>query len=466
MKIWTLWLLLVVLSLGSVQCWDNEELEIFDLVEEVNINFYTLLGVAENADPVDIRKAYRRLSLVLHPDKNDAPDAEVKFRQLVAVYDVLRDANRRMRYDEVLKNGLPDWRQAVYYYRRVRKMGLAEMSVILFVLVTVGQYIVSWAAYLEKKYTAEQFLNMRLKKLQKKQRKGKYDGPVLPATIVLDIPTPSVRNTLPFQLPRWLFWFVVVFCPRSVTMVRDYWMERKQRKEQKEQDQSSEEEEEVEVEIRGPRRRKGRIFQVPELGAEDQSPSGKTESCLLDPEESPSNSVDIESKSPPPLSGGLWTDDDLTELVRLVKKFPPGTASRWEKIANLMGRSVAEVTHMAKKVKEDGYRVASSTVEQEPSKPAKVKTRTAVTSPETEWSQIQQKALEAALTKYPKGANADRWEKVAKCVPGKSKEECMLRYRQLVEMVKKRKVNGEATSQQPSEGGDEIIDSQSPVILK
>jgi hypothetical protein len=59
-----------------------------------------------------------------------------------------------MRYDEVLKNGLPDWRQAVYYYRRVRKMGLAEMSVILFVLVTVGQYIVSWAAYLEKKYTA------------------------------------------------------------------------------------------------------------------------------------------------------------------------------------------------------------------------------------------------------------------------------------------------------------------------
>jgi len=72
----------------------------------------------------------------------------------VGVYDVLRDAKRRMHYNEVLKNGLPDWRQAVYYYRRVRKMGLAEMSVILFVLVTVGQYIVSWAAYFEKKYTA------------------------------------------------------------------------------------------------------------------------------------------------------------------------------------------------------------------------------------------------------------------------------------------------------------------------
>lgn len=81
------------------------------------------------------------------------------FLQLVAVYDVLRDANRRMCYDEVLKNGLPDWRQAVYYYRRVRKMGLAEMSIILFVLVTVGQYIVSWASYFERKYTAVSLMN-------------------------------------------------------------------------------------------------------------------------------------------------------------------------------------------------------------------------------------------------------------------------------------------------------------------
>jgi hypothetical protein len=50
MKIWTLWLLVVVSLLDAVQCWDNEELEIFDLVEEVNTNFYTLLGVTEVSD--------------------------------------------------------------------------------------------------------------------------------------------------------------------------------------------------------------------------------------------------------------------------------------------------------------------------------------------------------------------------------------------------------------------------------
>jgi DnaJ family protein C protein 1 len=86
---------------------------------------------------------------------------------------------------------------------------------------------------------------------------------------------------------------------------------------------------------------------------------------------------------------------------------------------------------MAKKVKEDGYRVVTSggnltATEQEPLKPGKVKTRAAVLSPEAEWSQVQQKALEAALTKYPKGGSADRWDKIAKCVPGKSKVGCVV----------------------------------------
>ncbi|PSN38357.1 hypothetical protein C0J52_06932 [Blattella germanica] len=358
MKYWTACLLLILLTLDIVRCWDNDELEIFDLVEEVNTNFYTLLGVTE----------------------------------LVAVYDVLRDSNKRKRYNEVLKNGLPDWRQAVYYYRRVRKMGLAEMSVILFVLVTVGQYIVSWAAYLEKKYTAEQFLNMRLKKLQKKQKKGKYDGPALPETIILDIPMPSIWNTLPFQLPRWVFWFFVVFCPSSVTAMKDYWAERKRRKEMELEQSSEEEEETVEVEVRGPRRRKGRGFTVPE------APAGESELPVGQPPEM-DQGLEEEPKPPPSaVSGGLWTDDDLAELVRLVKKFPPGTPARWEKIASNMGRSVSEVTHMAKKVKEDGYRVAASEpVESEPPKPTKVKTRAAEAEVAPEWSQVQQKALEAAL---------------------------------------------------------------------
>lgn len=113
----------------------------------------------------------------LHPDKNPAEDAEQQFRkvcpkilqfriivsihakitgilfQLVAVYDVLKDPGKRQKYDNVLVNGLPNWRSAVYYYRHVRKMGLLELSIILFLIITVGQYVVAWGAYFEKRYT-------------------------------------------------------------------------------------------------------------------------------------------------------------------------------------------------------------------------------------------------------------------------------------------------------------------------
>lgn len=65
---------------------------------------------------------------------------------------MLKTPSKRKYYDEILKNGLPNWRSAVYYYRYVRKMGLVEVCLILFMIVTVGQYLVNWAAYLEKKY--------------------------------------------------------------------------------------------------------------------------------------------------------------------------------------------------------------------------------------------------------------------------------------------------------------------------
>lgn len=53
--------------------------------------------------------------------------------------------------------------------------------------------------------------------------------------------------------------------------------------------------------------------------------------------------------------------------------------------------------------------------------PKKVKTRAEVVEATAEWSQEQQKALEAALLKYPKAGAADRWEKIAACIEGKTK---------------------------------------------
>jgi len=54
-------------------------------------------------------------------------------------------------------------------------------------------------------------------------------------------------------------------------------------------------------------------------------------------------------------------------------------------------------------------------------RPKKIKTRNENIANTTEWSQEQQRALEAALIKYPKGISVDRWEKIANCVEGKTK---------------------------------------------
>merc|ERR1711994_498455 len=54
------------------------------------------------------------------------------------------------------------------------------------------------------------------------------------------------------------------------------------------------------------------------------------------------------------------------------------------------------------------------------------------------WSQEQQRSLEQALTQFPKGS-AERWDRIAGKVEGKSKEQCMARFKHLAEQVKRKK---------------------------
>lgn len=64
-------------------------------------DFYKILGVSRDASATEIKKAYRKLALQYHPDKNtDDPDAEQKFVEISNAYDVLIDPDKRAKYDQ------------------------------------------------------------------------------------------------------------------------------------------------------------------------------------------------------------------------------------------------------------------------------------------------------------------------------------------------------------------------------
>ncbi len=66
-------------------------------------DFYEVLGVPKNASDEEIKKAYRKLAMKYHPDRNQgdaAKEAEVKFKEAKEAYEMLSDPQKKAAYDQ------------------------------------------------------------------------------------------------------------------------------------------------------------------------------------------------------------------------------------------------------------------------------------------------------------------------------------------------------------------------------
>lgn len=149
-----------------------------------------------------------------------------------------------------------------------------------------------------------------------------------------------------------------------------------------------------------------------------------------------------------------WTEQQIMMLTRGMQKYPVGTNRRWEVIKSLIGgsRSVTEIIDMSKRVASQkvveptlmvGSRkkietVAAPDVDYE--RVAKTPAPVVQTVTADEWSTEQQKQLEEAMRKYPATLTpAERWTKIAEVVEGKTKQQCVARFKYIRELIAKKK---------------------------
>lgn len=99
-------------------CWSNVRLFLFlkessrseqELpclsIKPMGKDFYKVLGVSADSNEDEIKKAYRKMALKFHPDKNSDADAEDKFKEIAEAYEILADPKKKSIYDQYGEEG-------------------------------------------------------------------------------------------------------------------------------------------------------------------------------------------------------------------------------------------------------------------------------------------------------------------------------------------------------------------------
>ena len=148
----------------------------------------------------------------------------------------------------------------------------------------------------------------------------------------------------------------------------------------------------------------------------------------------------------------IWTKEEMFLLQKGVKKYPAGTKKRWDKIKEIVKtKSEEEIVQMAHylvvnpniKIEDNINLKDLLKKEKKENKEEKPKTKeNDEKKSEINWTAGEQKLLEEALKKYPSSLPTnERWTNIAKHV-GKTKKQCVERYKYLANLIKKNKEKG------------------------
>lgn len=427
-------LIIFLYLLYTSNAWNTDDLALYDLVEEVNENFYEFFGLEKEATTQEVKKAYRRLSLEWHPDRSDKENTVEKFRQIVSIYEVLKNPEMRDRYDQILENGLPDWRSGVYYYRRARKVSLFEAFVLLITIFTGVHYLMLWGTYYEK-YLVESQNNKKLKsKKDKKGQRAAGEEENKRMDEVLQEYRPSWSKMLPCVM-----WRASTACMLFAFGAAKEAIAKKQS-----------EEIEPDLQVRK------RPTAVPQPVYEFAMATGIKAVLNQDDDLKKKYESEEQDRVAKYAKDIPWSCEELALLVKLsTEKYPVGTPNRWESMAQVLQRPPDDVTAMAgklKQMKQEHYsKLVSGQTSAVVSESSGTVTSNKMALPEVgftktvEWTQPEQRAFEQALQKFPKGTD-ERWDRISESVGSKSKAQCMERFKLLAEAVKKKKAAIEAIS--------------------
>ncbi|KAJ8600714.1 hypothetical protein CTAYLR_003924 [Chrysophaeum taylorii] len=123
-----------------------------------------------------------------------------------------------------------------------------------------------------------------------------------------------------------------------------------------------------------------------------------------------------------------WSDEELSMLAKSIKRFPAGARQRWDGIADYLSTQLKLETPRTKDECISKYHEIHSTPQQ--AKTSETQTTTTTPATKDEWTAEQQQQLELGLAKYPASLETnERWKRIASEVAGKSKKECVERFK-------------------------------------